>query len=99
MELYALVSLLLAYIARPESESSTKATLRGAHVPRVGSGPVDMPWEARGPHRANLMRANDKTYIIRRPRACGVRVLRASLSNKSVIVLDYHPRCVAQHQY
>jgi len=37
------------------------------------------------------MRAKDQTYITCRPRACGMRILGASLSNKSVMALGYHP--------
>ena len=97
-ELYAPASTFLAYIARAESETSTMTTTgSGAHVPRAsGSGPVDVPWVAWGPHGANIVRGNDQTYIIRRPRACGMRVLGASLSNKSVVVSDYHPGRVAR---
>ena len=92
-ELYAPVRTFLAYIsAHPpttaDADSSASACPRGPVV--------DVPWEAWGPHGAHLVRAADQTYIIRRPRACGMRVLGASLSSKSVVVTDYHPGRVAR---
>jgi hypothetical protein len=61
------------------------------------SGPVvDVPWEEWGPYGAHLVRITDQAYIIRRPRACGMRVLGAPLSKKSVVVADYHPGRVAR---
>ncbi|KAI0246872.1 hypothetical protein BJV78DRAFT_1250500 [Lactifluus subvellereus] len=85
-ELYAPVRTFLAYIA--------------AHPPPVlaasARGPVNVPWEAWGPHGAHVVRAADQPYIIRRSRACGMRVLGASLSKKSVVVADYHPGRVAR---
>ena len=88
-ELYAPARTFLAYIAaHPPSATELPASMRGP--------PVDVPWEAWGPHGAHLVRAPDQTYIIRRPRACGMRVLGASLSTKSVTVTDYHPGRVAR---
>lgn len=77
----------LAYIAaHPPAEPASPC-----------SGPVvDVPWEEWGPHGAHLVRTADQTYIIRRPRACGMRVLGASLSKKSVVLADYHPGRVAR---
>jgi hypothetical protein len=85
-ELYAPVRTFLAYMAaHPPSAVATSAR-----------GPINVPWEAWGPRGTHLVRATDKPYIIRRPRACGMRVLGASLSNKSVVVADYHPGRVAR---
>ena len=88
-ELCAPAHTFLSYIAaHPSSATKLSAATRGP--------PVDVPWEAWGPHAARLVRAPDQTYIIRRPRACGMRVLSASLSKKSVVVTDYHPGRVAR---
>ena len=88
-ELYAPARTFLAHIAaHPPSITEPSASTRGP--------PVDVPWEAWGPHGAHLVRAPDQTYIIRRPRACGMRVLSASLSKESVVVTDYHPGRVAR---
>jgi hypothetical protein len=79
----------LAYIAaHPPLVTGSSVSTRGP--------PVNVPWEAWGPHGAHLVRAPDQTYIIRRPRACGMRVLGASLGKKSVVVTDYHPGRVAR---
>jgi len=88
-EVYTPAHTFLNYIAaHPSSATKLSATMRGP--------PVDVPWEAWGPHAARLVRAPDQTYIIRRPRACGMRVLGASLSKKSIVVTDYHPGRVAR---
>ena len=88
-ELYAPARTFLNYIAaHPSSATKLSASPRAP--------PVNVPWEAWGPHGAYLVRAPDQTYIIRRPRACGMRVLGASLSKKSVVVTDYHPGRVAR---
>jgi hypothetical protein len=84
-ELYAPVRTFLAYIA--------------AHPPAAvaasARGPINVPWEAWGPYGAHLVRAH-QPYIIRRPRACGMRVLGACLGKESVVVADYHPGRVAR---
>ena len=85
-ELYAPVRTFLAYIAAHPSPAMAPSA----------RGPVNVPWEAWGPHGAHLIRAADQPYIIRRPRACGMRVLGASLGKKSVVVADYHPGRVAR---
>jgi hypothetical protein len=80
-ELYVSARTFLAYIA----------------VHPQASGPVvDVPWEEWGPYGAHLVRTTNQAYIIRRPRACGMRVLSAPLSKKSVVVADYHPGRVAR---
>ncbi|KAI0298766.1 hypothetical protein B0F90DRAFT_1730877 [Multifurca ochricompacta] len=85
-ELYAPVRTFLNYIAsHPPSGKSTSAR-----------GPVDVPWGNWGPYGAHLVRAADQPYIIRRPRACGMRVLSASSGKESVVVTDYHPGRVAR---
>jgi hypothetical protein len=80
-ELYVSARTFLAYIA--------------AH-PQASGPVVDVPWEEWGPYGAHLVRITDQAYIIRRPRACGMRVLGAPLSKKSVVVADYHPGRVAR---
>ncbi|KAH9970673.1 hypothetical protein BJV74DRAFT_257459 [Russula compacta] len=88
-ELYAPVRTFLAYMAaHPPRSSSEWASARDPVV--------HVPWEAWGPHAAHLVRTPDQTYIIRRGRACGMRVLGAPLSKKSVVVVDYHPGRVAR---
>jgi hypothetical protein len=70
-----------------------------AHPPAVATsadGPaVDVLWEEWGPYGAHLVNTKD-TSIIRRSRACGMRVLGSALSKKSVTVVDYHPGRVAR---
>ena len=89
-ELYAPARTFLAYIAaHPPTADSASESARTR-------GPINVPWEAWGPHGAHLVRSADQTYIIRRPRACGMRVLGAPLNKKSVIVTDYHPGRVAR---
>jgi hypothetical protein len=80
-ELYVSARTFLAYIA--------------AH-PQASGPVIDVPWEEWGPYGAHLVRITDQAYIIRRPRACGMRVLGAPLSKKSVVVADYHPGRVAR---
>jgi hypothetical protein len=96
-ELYVPARTFLAYIAAHppaafvSAESASPRPVAGASVPIV-----DVPWEEWGPYGAHLMRHEDQTYIIRRPRACGMRVLGSALSKKSVVVVDYHPGRVAR---
>ena len=91
-ELYVPVRTFLAYIAAHPAAAESARTHAGAC-----SGPyVDVPWEDWGPCGAHLVRSPDQTYIIRRQRTCGMRVLGASLSSKSVVVTDYHPGRVAR---
>jgi hypothetical protein len=88
-ELYAPAHTFLTYItAHPPVASSTSTSLSGQK-------PLDVPWDTWGPHGAHLVRAADQPYIVRRPRVCGMRVLGASLCNRSVVVADYHPGRVA----
>ena len=90
-ELYAPVRTFLSYIsAHPPTTTATDTSPSG----RPHNPVVDVPWEAWGLYGAHLVR--DQTYIIPRPRACGMRVLGASLSRKSVIVTDYHPGRIAR---
>ena len=96
-ELYVPARTFLAYIAAhppsavPLTELATPRLVAGA------SGPViNVPWEEWGPHGAHLVRPKDQAYIIRRPRACGMRVIGSPLSEKSVVVVDYHPGRVAR---
>jgi hypothetical protein len=100
-ELYVPASTFLAYIAAhlPATVASAFVSAGSASPrPVVGaSGPVvDVPWDEWGPWGARLVRTADQTYIIRRPRACGMRVLGAPLSKTSVVVVDYHPGRVAR---
>ena len=81
-ELYVPAHTFLSYIA--------------AHPPVSGQKPFEVPWEAWGPHGAHLVRAADQPYIVPRPRVCGMRVLAASLCNRSVVIADYHPGRVAR---
>jgi len=82
-ELYAPASTFLAYIAaHPPISASTSISAQK---------PLDVQWESWAPHGAHLLRAADQPYIVRRPRVCGMRVLGASLGNRSVVVADYHP--------
>jgi hypothetical protein len=90
-ELYAPARTFLSYIsAHPPTTTVADPSSSG----RPHRPVVDVPWEAWGPYGAHLVR--DQTYIIPRPRACGMRVLDASLSRKSVIVTDYHPGRIAR---
>jgi hypothetical protein len=90
-ELYAPARTFLSYIsAHPPPTTAADSSPPG----RTRSLVVDVPWEAWGPYGAHIVR--DQTYIIPRPRACGMRVLGASLSRKSVIVTDYHPGRIAR---
>lgn len=91
-ELYAPAHTFLSYIAAhpPIAASASVSTSLSGHKP------LDVPWDAWGPHGAHLMRAADQPYIVRRPRVCGMRVLGASLGNGSVEVTDYHPGRVAR---
>jgi hypothetical protein len=93
-ELYVPARTFLAYIAASAFVSTEPASPR----PVAGtSGPVvDVPWEEWGPYGAHLVRATDQTHIVGRPRVCGMRVLGAPLSKKSVAVTDYHPGRVAR---
>jgi len=90
-ELYAPSHTFLTYItAHPPVAASTSTSLSGQK-------PLDVPWDTWGPHGgAHLVRAADQPYIVRRPRVCGMRVLGASLCNRSVVVADYHPGRVAR---
>jgi hypothetical protein len=94
-ELYVPTRTFLAYMAThpPPLAVSSAARVDGSGV---GGPIVDVPWEEWGPCGAHLVRTADQTYIVRRPRACGMRVLGASLSKKSVVVADYHPGRVAR---
>jgi hypothetical protein len=99
-ELYVPARTFLAYIAAhpPATVSSAFVSTESAS-PRPIAGAravVDVPWEEWGPYGVHLVRTTDQTYIIRRPRACGMRVLGAPLSKKSVVVVDYHPGRVAR---
>ena len=91
-ELYAPAHTFLSYIAAhpPITASASVSTSLSGHKP------LDVPWDAWGPHGAHLVRAADQPYILRRPRVCGMRVLGASQSNGSVVVADYHPGRVAR---
>ncbi|KAI9431412.1 hypothetical protein H4582DRAFT_1966232 [Lactarius indigo] len=91
-ELYTPARTFLAYIAThpPVTASASVSTSIS------GQKPLDVPWEAWGPHGAHLVRAADQPYIVRRPRVCGMRVLGASLCDRSVIVADYHPGRIAR---
>ena len=92
-ELYAPAHTFLSYIAAhpPVAASASVSTSIS------GQNPLDVPWEAWGPHGAHLVRAADQPYIVRRPRVCGMRVLGASLrNNRSVVIADYHPGRVAR---
>ena len=94
-ELYVPTRTFLSYIAAHPSAPfvSTESSQR----PVAGaSGPVDVPWEEWGPYGAHLLRPKDQTYIIRRARACGMRVLGSALNKKSIVVVDYHPGRVAR---
>jgi hypothetical protein len=84
-ELYAPAHTFLSYIATHPPVSTSIS----------GQKPFDVPWEAWGPHGAHLVRAADLPYIVRRPRVCGMRVLAASLCNRSVVIADYHPGRIA----
>ncbi|KAF8502677.1 hypothetical protein F5888DRAFT_1867576 [Russula emetica] len=100
-ELYVPARTFLAYIAAhpPAAVASAFVSAESASPRSVAgaSGPVvDVPWEEWGPYGARLVRTTDQTYIIRRPRACGMRVLGAPLCKKSVVVADYHPGRVAR---
>jgi hypothetical protein len=95
-ELYVPVRTFLAYIAAHPPTTTTTTAADFAPSARTRGPVVDVPWEAWGPHGAHVVRAADQTYIIRRPRACGMRVLGASLSRKSVVVTDYHLGRVAR---
>jgi len=100
-ELYVPARTFLAYIAAHLSATFPSAFVSAESAsprPSAGaSGPVvDVPWEEWGPYGAHLVRTTDQTYIIRRPRACGMRVLGAPLGKKSVVVVDYHPGRVAR---
>lgn len=94
-ELYIPVRTFLAYMAaHPPPDVDGMAARAGASG---GSRPVvDVPWEDWGPCGAHLVRTSDQAYVIRRPRTCGMRVLGAPLSTKSVVVTDYHPGRVAR---
>ena len=100
-ELYVPARTFLAYIAaHPPATASFSSVSAESASPRPvagASGPVvDVPWEEWGPYGAHLVRTTDQTHIIRRPRTCGMRVLGAPLSKKSVVVADYHPGRVAR---
>ena len=89
-ELYAPAHTFLTYItAHPPVAVSTSTSLSGQK-------PLDVPWDTWGPHGAHLIRAIDQPYIVRRPRVCGMRVLGASLCNRSVVIADYHPGRLAR---
>ena len=94
-ELYIPVRTFLAYMAaHPPPDVDGMAARAGASG---RSRPVvDVPWEDWGPCGAHLVRTSDQAYVIRRPRTCGMRVLGAPLSTKSVVVTDYHPGRVAR---
>jgi hypothetical protein len=93
-ELYVPVRTFLAYIAAHPVAAAASA--RTACAGACGGPYIDVPWEDWGPCGAHLVRSPDQTYIIRRPRTCGMRVLGAPLSTKSVFVTDYHPGRVAR---
>ncbi|KAI0294181.1 hypothetical protein BC826DRAFT_1104773 [Russula brevipes] len=97
-ELYAPVRTFLAHIAAhaPTTTATDTADDYPARARSSSSSPINVPWEAWGPYGAHLVRAVDQPYIIRRPRACGMRVLGASLNTQSVVVTDYHPGRVAR---
>lgn len=86
-ELYAPAHTFLSYIAAhsPVAASASVSTSIS------GQKPFDVPWEAWGPHGAHLVRGTDQQYIVRRPRVCGMRVLGASMCNRSIVIADYHP--------
>lgn len=94
-ELYVPVRTFLAYMAaHPPPDADCMAARAGASG---GFRPVvDVPWEDWGPCGAHIVRTSDQAYVIRRPRTCGMRVLGAPLSTKSVVVTDYHPGRVAR---
>jgi hypothetical protein len=92
-ELYVPVRTFLAYIA---AHPALAASPRKAYAGACGGPYVDVPWEDWGPCGAHIVRSPEQTYIIRRLRTCGMRVLGASLSSKSVAVTDYHPGRVAR---
>jgi len=96
-ELYVPARTFLAYIAAHPSAAFVSADSASPRPISGASGPVvDVPWEEWGPYGAHLVRTKDQTHIIRRPRACGMRVLGAPLSKKSVVVADYHSGRVAR---
>ncbi|KAF8502684.1 hypothetical protein F5888DRAFT_1112443 [Russula emetica] len=96
-ELYIPARTFLAYIAAHPPAAFVSSESASPRPVASASGPVvDVPWEEWGPYGARLVRTTDQTYIIRRPRACGMRVLGAPLSKKSVVVVDYHPGRVAR---
>ena len=96
-ELYVPARTFLAYIAAHPPAAFVSAGSASLHPLAGASGPVvNVPWEEWGPNGAHLVRNPDQTHIVRRPRACGMRVLSASLSKKSVVVTDYHPGRVAR---
>jgi hypothetical protein len=103
-EIYVPARTFLAYIAAyppaTGASASVSAELASPRLVASPSGPViDVPWEEWGPYGAHLVRTTlttGQTYITRRPRACGMRVLSAPLSKKSVVVVDYHPGRVAR---
>lgn len=96
-ELYVPARTFLAYIAAHPPAAFVPAGSASPRPVAGASGPVvDVPWEEWGSNGAHLVRTTDQTHIIRRPRACGMRVLSAPLSKKSVVVTDYHPGRVAR---
>jgi hypothetical protein len=95
-ELYAPVRTFLSYISAHPPSAADFSPSESARPPRSPVAVVDVPWDAWGPYGAHLVRAADQAYIIRRPRACGMRVLGASQSRKSLVVTDYHPGRIAR---
>lgn len=96
-ELYVPALAFLTYIAAHLPATVFSTEWASPRPIASASGPVvDVPWEEWGPYGAHLVRTTDQTYIIRRPRACGMRVLGAPLGKKSIVVVDYHPGRVAR---
>ena len=96
-ELYVPSRTFLAYIAAHPPAAAAEAESASPRFVSGASGPVvNVPWEEWGPYGAHLVRPEDQAYIIRRPRACGMRVLGSTLCKKSVVVVDYHPGRVAR---
>ncbi len=98
-ELYVPARTFLAYIAAHPPATATSASAESTPPcpgARAGGPVIDVSWGEWGPYGAHLVRTAGQTYIIRRPRVCGMRVLGASLSKKCVVVADYHPGRVAR---
>jgi hypothetical protein len=95
-ELYVPARTFLSYIAAHPPDSFVLTETSPRPVAGANGPVVDVPWEEWGPFGAHLLRPKDQIHIIRRARACGMRVLGSALSKKSVVVVDYHPGRVAR---